>query len=832
MRDITFRGGGEFPEPGGEADALVDARGRVAAWGPGARRMLGYAAEEVLGLRADELLYDPADARDLVRRWDAGARRGTLVLRRRGGEPLEAEVWARPLTSASGDGPWLVQAAGPEALRTYEFGRALLKGLFTDSPFHIDVFDPQLRFVTQNLTERRAGVFRPSEYAGHTMREMAPPGLLDFDALEARQRRVLATGEALMDTEVVGHAVPGSPRDYVWSESILPLRDASGTVIALAHVVSDVTQRVRSRERLRVSNEAANRIGTTMDLWGTARELADVAVPGLADLCYVDLLDSLFPGGEPTGGREPADGPEPTHGPQPSDSPEPTDVRRPPPLLLRRAAHAQAAEDTGQGGAGTVKVGEADVRATAPGSPFADALAKGESVLLTDEELLACPAAVGPGPSPGGAPTPHSWLLVPLLARGVALGAAVFVRSRSPRRFEPDDVLLAEEIVTRAAVCVDNASRYHRERTTALTLQRSLLPQRLPSPSAVRTASRYLPASGHTGLGGDWFDVIPLSGARVALVVGDVVGHDLQSVVTMGRLRTAVRTLADLDLPPDELLTHLDDQMNRFLDERGDEGSQAPGATCLYAVYDPVSRRCLLARAAHPPPALVSADGTVDFVELPGGPPLGLGGVVFEQREIELGDGDLLVLYTDGLLESRDQDFDTGLRRMHHVLSGTSPAAPPQEVCDRLVRALLPERQQDDVAVLAARVRGLAPDRHVTWKIEARDEMVGRARELTARQMARWGLEEESFTTELIVSELVTNALRYGAGPITLRLIRDRHLICEVSDGSSTSPHVRRAEETDEGGRGLYLITQLTQGWGTRYHERGKTIWAEQTLSR
>ncbi|GAA3815225.1 SpoIIE family protein phosphatase [Streptomyces phyllanthi] len=806
MRDITFRGVGEFPEPGGEADALLDARARVAAWGPGARQMLGYPAREVLGRRADELLYDPADAADIVRWWDEGGRRRSLVLRRRSGEPLEAEVWVRSLTSVTGERQWLVQAVGGEVFRTYEFGSALLKGLFTDSPFHIDLFDTQLRFVAQNLTERRAGVFQGAEYFGHTMREMAPPGLLDFDALEARQRQVLETGEALIDTEVVGHPVPNSPREYVWSESILPLRNPSGTLIALAHVVSDVTQRVRSRERLVLANEAATRIGTTLDLWCTARELAEVAVPHFADICYVDLLDSVFPGPAPTEDRQP---------------------RRP---LLRRAAYSGGAEDLGPDGVRTVMVGDPDVPATAPGSPFLDVLAKGESVLLADEQLRTCPSAVRPCRSPDGGPDIHSWLLVPLLARGVALGTAVFMRSRSPRRFEPDDVLLAEQIVTRAAVCVDNASRYRRERTTALTLRRSLLPQRLPSPSAVRTASRYLPASEHTGLGGDWFDVIPLSGARVALVVGDVVGHDLQSAVTMGRLRSTVRTLADLDLSPDELLTHLDDQMNRFLDEWGDEGSLVTGATCLYAVYDPVSRDCRLARAGHPPPAVVSADGGVDFVDLPGGPPLGLGGVVFEEREITLADGDLLVLYTDGLLESREQDLETGLRRMRDILSRTPPSAAPQEVCDTLIRELLPPGRQDDVAVLTARMSGLDPDSHVTWEIEAQDKMVGRARELVARQMEWWGLEEESFTTELIVSELVTNAIRHGGEPITLRLIRDHNLICEVSDGSSTSPHVRRAQDTDEGGRGLYLITQLTQGWGTRYGERGKTIWAEQPL--
>ncbi|MFD4604709.1 SpoIIE family protein phosphatase [Streptomyces sp. NPDC058464] len=806
MRDITFDDRGELPEPRGEAEVLLDAAGRVVAWGPGAEELLGRPAREVLGRPAAELLHDPAEAGQVVRRWAEGDRQGPLVLRRHDGEPVDVQVWARPLTSEDGEQRWLVQGAGAESYRTYEFGRALLQGLFTDIPFHIDLFDTRMRFVAQNLAQRRAGVFRETPYSGHTMREMAPPGLLDLDALEERQRRVLETGEALLDTEVVGHPVPGSPNDYVWSESILPLRNPAGTVIALAHVISDVTQRVRSRERLVLANEAGTRIGTTLDLWQTARELAEVSVPWFADACHVDLLDSVF------SDREPADDERPRH------------------PVLRRAARGGAAEDTDTEGAPAVRVGDLDTAATAPGSPFLDALTKGGSVLLADEQLRPGTGTAGPRLPPGAGPGVHSWLLVPMLARGVALGTAVFMRSRSPRRFEPEDVQLAEQIVTRTAVCVDNASRYHRERTTARTLRRSLLPQRLPSPSAVRTATRYLPASEHTGLGGDWFDVIPLSGARVALVVGDVVGHGLQSAVTMGRLRGAVRTLADLDLSPVELLAHLDEQMNRFLDERGDEVSLVTGATCLYAVYDPVSRLCQLARAGHPPPAVVSVDGAVDFVDLPGGPPLGLGGVVFEEREIALDDGDLLVLYTDGLLESRAQDFDTGLRRMRAALSLTPASAAPKEVCDTLVRELLPPGHQDDVAVLVARMSGLAPDSHVTWEIEAEERMVGRARELTACQLARWGLAEESFSTELIVSELVTNALRYGGAPITLRLIRDRSLICEVSDGSSTSPHVRRAQETDEGGRGLYLITQLAQNWGTRYGERGKTIWAEQSL--
>ncbi|MGP3999017.1 SpoIIE family protein phosphatase [Streptomyces sp. 8N706] len=818
MRDLSFQGdSSRFPEPGDEAGVVLDSRGVVVGWGVGASRLLGYPAREVLGHPVAELMDGRTDIEALLRR-DASnptIRLGTMVLRHRNGQPVVAEVWVCSLTTPSGERQWLLQAAGTDVVAAQQFGHALLKGLFTDSPFLIDVFDRQLRFLAQN---RRQGVVARSRRAGHTMREVYPAGLLDFDALEARQQHVLESGKALIGTEVVGHVVPGSPpgeygREYVWSESILPLTDRSGKVIALAHAVSDVTAQAHARERLTLVNDASTRIGSTLDLWQTVRELTDVAVPHFADVAYVDLLDSVFEGREPRSLQEPEA------------------------VVLRRAAQRSVLEDGSGDGLTAEAVGDIDALATVAGSPSPEALMHGEPVLLNGEELRARLAAAGPDRAgPGHDTAVHSWLLVPMIARGAALGTAVFARFRNPRRFEADDVLLAQEFVARAAVCVDNASRYGRERTTALTLQRSLLPQRLPSTTAVEAVSRYLPASGHAGLGGDWFDMIPLSGARVALVVGDVVGHDLQSAVSMGRFRIAVRTLADLDMAPDALLTHLDDQVNRFVDEQGDDEalrvSEAMTATCLYAIYDPVSRHCVMARAGHPPPAVLSADGSVGFVDLPVGPPLGLGGVVFESGEIKLADGDTLVLYTDGLVESREQSLGAGLDQLRETLSRMPPTAGPEKVCDTLISELLPAQPQDDMALLVARLHGLPTECCVTWDIERVAEAVGHARKLAIRQMEHWGLGEEADITQLIVSELVTNAIRYGEEPITLRLIRSHNLICEVCDGSSTSPHARHARDNDEGGRGLYLVTQMAHSWGTRYGARGKTIWAEQVLTR
>ncbi len=344
-------------------------------------------------------------------------------------------------------------------------------------------------------------------------------------------------------------------------------------------------------------------------------------------------------------------------------------------------------------------------------------------------------------------------------------------------------------------------------------------------------AYRYLPAQ--AGVGGDWFDVIPLSGARVALVVGDVVGHGLHAAATMGRLRTAVHNFCSLDLSPDDLLTHLDDLVGRL--DRGEgwaaEGTPDTGivgATCLFAVYDPVSRRCTLTRAGHPLPAVVAPDGTVEFVDLPSCPPLGLGGLPFETVELELAEGSQLVLYTDGLVEDRHRDIDAGLDQLREVLARAG--RPPEETCEAVLDALLPARPGDDVALLVARTHTLGADHVAQWELPSDPAVVSRSRAAVTDRLAAWGLDELAFTTELIASELVTNAIRHATGPVQLRLLRDRALICEVSDGSGTSPRLRRARSTDEGGRGLFLVAQLTERWGTRYTPNGKIIWTEQPL--
>ncbi|MET9965918.1 SpoIIE family protein phosphatase [Streptomyces sp. NPDC006356] len=555
-----------------------------------------------------------------------------------------------------------------------------------------------------------------------------------------------------------------------------------------------------ARRRLELLHDASVRIGTTLDVTRTAEELAEVAVPRFADFVAVDLPDPVLRGEEPEalGGR----------------------------TALRRVAIRAVRKDPHH----LYDVG--DPVEYVPSTPQARSLETRQSVLepvlseaggwlAQDPERLERVLAAGI----------HSLITVPLRARGTTLGVVSFYRSLRPASFEDDDLSLAQELAGRAAICIDNARRYTREHNTALALQRSLLPRGRPEQSAVEVAYRYLPAQ--AGVGGDWFDVIPLSGARVALVVGDVVGHGLHAAATMGRLRTAVHNFCSLDLSPDDLLTHLDDLVGRL--DRGEgwaaEGtpdSGIVGATCLFAVYDPVSRRCTLTRAGHPLPALVTPDGTVEFLDLPSCPPLGLGGLPFETAELELAEGSQLVLYTDGLVEDRHRDIDAGLDRLRTVLAHAD--RPPEETCEAVLDALLPARPCDDVALLVARTRTLSADHVAQWDLPSDPAVVSRSRAAVTEQLAAWGLDDLAFTTELIASELVTNAIRHATGPVQLRLLRDRALICEVSDGSGTSPRLRRARSTDEGGRGLFLVAQLTERWGTRYTPNGKIIWTEQPL--
>ncbi|MEV5760945.1 SpoIIE family protein phosphatase [Streptomyces tendae] len=548
-----------------------------------------------------------------------------------------------------------------------------------------------------------------------------------------------------------------------------------------------------ARERLDILYAAGVGIGTSLDVTRTAEELGELAVPRFADYVTVDLFDTVLAGGQP-GGVTP----------------------------LRRTALSGI---TAQ--APLYPVGR-QIRYVET-SPQGRTLHSGRAVL--EPRLGQAPGWQAQDPERSAQVVEygiHSLITVPLRAGTLVLGVVSFWRSVKPEPFDEDELALGEELVARAAVSIDNARRYTREHSMAVTLQRSLLPRRLPEQNALDVAYRYLPAQ--AGVGGDWFDVLPLPGARVALVVGDVVGHGLHAAATMGRLRTAVHNFTALDLPPDELLGLLDELVGRIDQDEAADDSTAPvtGATCLYAIYDPVAGSCVIARAGHPPPALIRPDGTVEFPEVPAGPPLGLGGLPFETTELRLAEGSRLVLYTDGLVEDRAHDIDVGLEQLRRALETAGET--PEETCRTVLDARLPDRPGDDIALLVARTRVLGPDQVADWDVPNDPAAVADVRSQVTRRLDEWGLDELAFTTELILSELVTNAIRYGGETVHVRMVRDRSLICEVFDSSSTSPHLRYAAMTDEGGRGLFLVAQLAERWGTRYTPAGKVIWAEQPV--
>ncbi|MDX3642903.1 SpoIIE family protein phosphatase [Streptomyces sp. MB09-02B] len=840
-RVVDATGAGPGRDTVGEAltaRATVDEQGTVTGWSAGAERLLGYTPTQILGLPAASLLAEEAPADDLPAFSDLPRWHGTLVLRHRDGRRLEARVLAHHRTSYCGVRDWfLVSALAGTRPRPGDDTLALHG--FLDSPFcATSVHDTDLRYRVSNRGSREALGLDDDDLRGLRLSEaLEDPAAGEVERL---MRLTLETGEP---QHVENHArAPGETREHAWSVDLYRLQDEDGHVLGVATTGHDVTEQYWARKRLQLIAEAGRRIGSTLDVTRTAQELADTAVPDLADFISVDLLASLDDGTSLLGAAEeygrafrlPAAGR---------------------PLALRRIAHRSVHQGTPEA---VVAPGEVDEYPD--GSPPVRSLRSGRAVLFqVTEPAIADWVAEDPLRAASVREFGfHSAMTVPLTARGTTLGVAVFARHRHPDPFEEDDLVLAEELAARAAVSIDNALRYARERGTAVTLQRSLLPQSLPEQAGVEVASRYLPAGARAGVGGDWFDVIPLSGARVALVVGDVVGHGIHASATMGRLRTAVRTLADLDLPPDELLTHLDDLVARLATEAeaaerfagtGDRGrggltgggtagvtAAVVGATCLYVVYDPVSRRCTLARAGHPPPVVVGPDGTARLLDIPAGPPLGLGGLPFESLETELPEGGLLALYTDGLIGSRGgaddgarTDIDDGITRLCRALA--APAATSLDaLCDRVLGSVLPERPSDDVALLLARPRALDPDRVATWDVAADPSAVAEARKNALGRLEAWGLNDAAFVTELVVSELVTNAIRHAEPPVRLRLIHDESLICEVSDASSTAPHMRRARSYDEGGRGLLLVAQLTQRWGTRPTPTGKTIWTEQTL--
>ncbi|WP_406332649.1 SpoIIE family protein phosphatase [Streptomyces sp. NBC_00203] len=796
------------------ASFSIGADGLVDQWSLRAEQLFGISPERAVGMDPIEAFVAP-DRREFGQRKMAeilDGREWTGVVPFRmpapegGGEGAEglAEVYVMPTTTEDGERAAVCIVVDVRTLRRIETDLAASQSIFGQSPFGFLLIDTDLRVRRAN--QRFASIFGGGvdDHRGKGVHDYLPRS--EAERVSATLRRVLETGDSITDMHVTGY-LPGSDERRHWSVNLYRVHSGSGRPIGIAWLGTDITSRraaareaAAARRNLALLNEAGARIGNSLDLETTARELLDVVVPGFCDLATVDLYQGLLAGDETPPGL--ADG-----------SAE-----------LRRVAFASAVSDAPfVGGPAPVAVGA--VHHYPFNSPCADALRTARPQHIPAEE--------------GG--LIQSTLAVPMVAHDTVVGLAQFSRTKGSEPFGERDRALAVELAARAAVCIDNARLYRREHERALILQRSLLPPGDPEASGLDIACRYLPGNAATEVGGDWFDVIELPGHRTALVVGDVMGRGLRAAVAMGELRTAVRTLALLDLEPAEVLSALDEiarglgtpggvqQATRAARQPRDADlSEVYLATCVYAVYDAVTRRCTFANAGHLPPVLVEPGESALMLDVPPGMPLGVGGEPFEEVEVELPEGSLLALYTDGLVESRDHPLDEGLQAFVGAL--TDPSSPLEDVCDHVLNTLDTHHGEDDIALLMARVQGLPADSVGDWTLPREPRSVGRAREYARTQLVSWGLEPLVDTAELLVSELVTNALRYGEGEIRLRLLLDRMLVCEVWDAGLVQPRRRRARDTDEGGRGLQLVGLLSAAWGSRRTPRGKTVWFELPL--
>ncbi|WP_254076056.1 SpoIIE family protein phosphatase [Streptomyces sp. P3] len=646
-----------------------DADGRVVEWSLAAQDLLGYRPQDVLDRPASALLVPEGNrelADQLTHRVQGGETVvGTLSVRHRDGHQVTMEMWIVPAADARGRaGALLIAVETSQVLRMRD-SLAALESLFSQSPIGLATLGVDLRFLRVNDALARMNGASAAEHLGRRPTEVVPG--VNAVALEATMREVLERGTAVVDVRRTGRTPADPDREHTWSCSYAPLLDGGGRTLGVIASLIDITERQqaerdaeRARHRFALLAEVGTRIGTTLDLRQTSEEIVQMLVPQLADSADVQLLEEVLAPDEST--------------------------------ALTRGVVRRMAARFPDPAAPTAKLRPGMTSRIAAGSLYERVIADGRATdlyrsdvpaLVTDpraDELRAYLMSLG------------SARLIPLVARDKVLGAIVVTRLRSREPFDDQDCVLVDELAARAALNIDNALMYTRQRAAALTLRRSLTNSALPVVPGLELTGRYRPASEHD-VGGDWYDVIALPDGRTGLVIGDVMGHGIHAAAVMGQLRTAVRTLARHDVDPARMLRSLD----AVVADMGEDQM----ATCVYAVHDPGAGGCLVARAGHPPPAVVTDDGTVAFLEGSPGTPLGTGGQQFEAEEVSLPSGTLLVLYTDGLIEARDRDLDQGLDRLARALRRTGRPLPA--LCDDVLGQMLPHPAEDDVAILLAR---------------------------------------------------------------------------------------------------------------------------------
>ncbi|MFF8096923.1 SpoIIE family protein phosphatase [Streptomyces sp. NPDC016675] len=775
------------------AELVVDQHGTVARWSESAQDLLGFTASEVRGRPVTGLLAfqkaPPAAEGRCGNENDA-----PVVLRRRDGRAQACHLCVRPADYFPGG--WSVTLTPVDAQPPNDaVGHAVLDTLFKQSPSSLCVYDSDLRLRQFNpAAQGMQGVFG-SHSIGLTPHEVWPDS--NSKEFEVQMREVLASGVPLLGFDKRGRPPDDPDHEHIFANSIFRLEDPQGHILGLATTAVEITDQRTAEERITLLAEASAVIGTSLDVVETGQQLADVTVPRFADAATIDVFAPVISGEEPD-----------------------SDL-----LNLRRI--------------GLQYVGDAAVSAKSrnashPRFPYP---------LSAREDLGEEPHRIEVLlPGDDGEPLyrgsngmqPASSLVVPMKARHTVIGVVTFYRLGPGSSFSDFDTLTARDLASRTALSIDNARRYTREHNAARALQHQLLPRPIADQAAVTTRHYFAPAA----TGANWFDVMPVSGARVAFVLGTTNEPGLAGVASIGRLGTAVHALADLDLPPDEVLARLDSLVTRIVgQDHSPSGRETdPARTeikCLYGVYDPTCGRLSLASAGHTPPVVAEPGGNAQALAVSVGKPLGTAERQFTPDHFDLLDGSVLAFYTPTLAgddpplhEGTTPDWLTG-----PLASSTD--MPLEELRDNVLASAPGAGSSDRGAILLlARTHRLDEDHVHSWDLPSDPAIVATARSLVQRQLTVWGLEEQGFVTELVVSELVTNAIRYAEGPIHLRVIRDHHaLICEVSDASTTAPHLRYARSGDEGGRGLFLIAELTQRWGTRISDTGKTIWTEQDVN-
>ena len=826
----------------------VDLVGRILYWGPGAARLYGWSAEEAVGRQIRELVLVGADRlADEVARSTHGGEQwdGEFAVHHKDGHSMVVNVSNAPVLGAHGE---VVAVVGvsldvTESARAVHARTAQLQQARAEAERFADR-NARLVLVSEALGAAltRAEVVQVVLQQGISALGLDAGGiaLVQGDRLEVlgstgyepevvaayerlplsarspltdvvRERRTVRTGSRAELRERYPHLLHSS-LSQSYAGIPLEVGDRVLGVMALSAARPDAfpdedvdflltlgrqcaqaldrgllyAAQVESSRRTAFLAAASDQLSASLDVRQTLQSVVELAVPAVGDWVSVHLVDEA---GAPRLAAV-----------QHRDPEQQT--------TLEEVFERYPLDVDGGLGMGLVRAGGRALRLREISEPVLQSIARDDSHLQSLRRL-------GMGSALG----------VPLVARGRAFGVLAVARAAADA-YDDEDVAFVEDLAHRMATAVDNAVRFARERETALMLQRSLLPTSLPQLPGLTVAQRYLPGTAGAAVGGDWYDLIPLTRGRVGLVVGDVMGRGISAAAVMGQLRASVRACALVEDSPSAVLSLVDAAMSSL--------GQVSLTTCLYGVYDPASRRLLLASAGHLPPLVVHRDGGGEYVELDPGPPLGVSWERAAEVEVEVPDGAVLLLYTDGLVEGRDQPVESGMLALRNAVASTSEREPGdvEGLCDALLRAMGRHGRPDDdsalMAVWTGSAAGPAHDDAVHLHLAGHLSEVARARRLAIQVAERCGVDVDD--AALLVTELASNALRHGGPGVDLwvRQLPGGGLRVEVVDGHATAlPVLRAAGPEAEGGRGLLLVSVLARAWGTERLSAGKCVWFE-----